>query len=114
MQATSVVDDYVIKAIQRAQFEHLEHDSCAALVPGFPGLIALGRDGRACLFDLWERIEDWVRASFEGGLKLPVIDGIDLHTERTRNLAAYHEHVGDRERGRFLECDEEFLETLAE
>lgn len=114
MQTMSIIDDYIIKAIQRAQFEHLEDGSVTAWVPEFPGLIALGPDGRACMNDLWRRLGEWVEASFEEGLTLPIIAGIDLNTVENRRLITYHECPEERERGRFFEGDDEFLEALAE
>ena len=114
MPTISIVDDYIIAAIKRAEFERLLDNSVTALAPGFPGLIALGRDAKACMNDLWRRLDEWVQASFEEGLELPIIDGIDLNTEESRKLASYHRRQDERGRQRFFETDEQFLESLAE
>lgn len=113
MPTMSIVEDYIIRAIQHARFEHLEDGSVTAWVPGFPVLIALGVDGKRCMNDLWRRLDEWVQASFEEGLELPVIEDIDLNTAEKRKLATYHEPLGERAKGRFFETDEEFREALA-
>ena len=114
MATASVVEDYIIKAIQRAEFEHLEEGGCAAWIPGFPGLIAVGADAKACMLDIWRRVDDWIQASVEEGLELPVLDGIDLSCEENRNYLASRRHKWSRRRGRFFETEEEFLTALSE
>lgn len=114
MQAISIVDDYIIRAIQRAQFERLADGSVTAWAPDFPGLLALGPDGKACMNDLWRRLDEWVQASFEEGLALPVVDSIDLNAEDNRKLASLHEPGEEHDRGRFFETDDQFLAALSE
>jgi hypothetical protein len=114
MATISIVDDYIIKAIQRAQFDPVDDGGCTAWVPEFPGLIALGPDGQACLLDLWRRVEDWIQTSVEERLQLPVLDGLDLNIEKNRRLVIHHKPTKPHERGRFFESDEEFLKALGE
>src|SRR5579884_834538 len=106
MQTPAIIEDYIIKAIQCAEFERLEEGGCTAWVPGFPGLIAVGRDGKACLLDLWRHLDDWIAVSAERGLELPALGGIDLRADRETLLAAGKRRKG-RKQGQIFESTEE-------
>jgi predicted RNase H-like HicB family nuclease len=110
---TTVVEDYMLKAVRQAEFEWLEDGSCAAWVPGFPGLIALGVDGQSCLQDLWKRLDLWLRSSLETGLSLPVIDGIDFSAGDDRERLVEHSaRLGPVPRGKIYESDDELFRAL--
>lgn len=90
MPLLTVVEDYIIAAMKRAEYEQLQEGVVGASVPGCPGVLAFGADIHACAAALYARLEDWVRVSLEQGQQLPVIDGIDLSSETGRILASYH------------------------
>lgn len=114
MPTMSIVEDYIIRAIRRAEFERLEDGSVVAHLSGFPGLVALGPDAKSCLDDLWDRLDDWIRVSIDEVLPLPVLDGVDLNSEASRKLADYHNYRAELPRGRLFETDEEFMKSLDE
>jgi predicted RNase H-like HicB family nuclease len=113
MQLLSIVEDYVMAAMRRAELEPMENGVVGATVPDCFGVVAVGADIHECSANLYARLEDWVRVSLERGYQLPVIDGIDLNTDAARVLATYH---GGRQRpsaGEFL-CDESELQAAFE
>ena len=91
MRLLSIVDDYVLAAIGRAQAQALEGDILEAWVPECPGVLASGANSHECIADLFVRLEAWVRVAAGSGEPLPVLDGIDLNTPDTRRLVEYHD-----------------------
>jgi hypothetical protein len=109
---TTVVEDYIIKAIQRAEFEHLEDGGCTAWIPGFPGLVAVGRDGRDCLLDVWRRLSSWIQNSIDRDFELPVVGGINLNDHKVQKAAGLVKRPPSKRRRRIYVTDEEFLQSL--
>ena len=113
MTTSTAVEDYIIKAVQRAEFQRLEDGSCVALVPELPGLVALGMDGQACLLDLWRRLGEWVQTSFDESLELPILDGIDLNRGEERDgLVEYCRRAQPGRKRRIFYSDDELFEAL--
>ena len=109
MQLITIVEDYVVALMKRAQAEVIG-DAVVATVPDAPGVVASGADQHDCATDLYRRLEDWVRVFVARGYELPIIDGIDLNGERGRSLAGYHGGSPRPLEGEFFE-DENALEA---
>jgi hypothetical protein len=94
MAIKTVVEDYLLAAMKRAEVARAKNGTLVLTVPEFPGTVACGADPLECLEDLYRRLEKWVLLSLARGYSLPPMpaqDGvIDLNTEDNRALAAYH------------------------
>jgi hypothetical protein len=116
MGLITIVEDYVSAAMKRAGVEELEDGTLVAWVPGLEGIIVTGADRHECAEGLFDRLEDWVKVGLTRGIELPVIDGIDLNTERARALASYHPaSLRSTESGSagFFEDGEHFMDHLS-
>jgi hypothetical protein len=95
MAIKTVVEDYLLAAMKRAEVARAKNGTLVLTVPEFPGVVACGANPPECLEDLYRRLERWVLASLAGGYTLPPMttsEGvIDLNTEENRALAAYHQ-----------------------
>jgi predicted RNase H-like HicB family nuclease len=47
-------------------------------IPEFDGVWVLEETQTACVLELSQALEHWVKASYRQGLPLPVVNGIDL------------------------------------
>jgi predicted RNase H-like HicB family nuclease len=91
MPLLTIVEHYLISALRHGIVEEMSEGGVAAYVPEFPGIIANGIDVHDCTSDLYARLEEYVRHALAESGELPVVDGIDLRSERARVLASYHQ-----------------------
>lgn len=81
---TYVLSDYVAEAMAQAVYDKLEDGSYSGHIPSCQGVIAFGVSLRECEHELHSTLEDWVLLGLRLGHNLPVIAGIDLNKEPTR------------------------------
>jgi predicted RNase H-like HicB family nuclease len=79
-----VLTDYVAEALAEAVYDKLEDDSYAGRIPSCQGVVAFGASLRHCENELRSTLEDWILLGLRLGHGLPVIGGIDLNQEPTR------------------------------
>lgn len=82
--AEYILSDFISKALSKATYEKLEDDSYAGRIPVCVGVVAFGRSLRICEEELQSTLEDWVLVGLKKGHKIPVVEGIDLNKEITR------------------------------
>ena len=83
MQLITIVEGYIYAALQHAEVERMEDGTLVATVPELPGIIAFGADQHECSKELYRLIEESLRIWLRKGYDAPVIDGIDLSSEKT-------------------------------
>jgi predicted RNase H-like HicB family nuclease len=81
---TYVLSDYVAEALAEAVYDKLEDGSYSGRIASCPGVLAFADSLRACEDELRSTLEDWILLGLRLGHKLPVISGIDLNREPTR------------------------------
>ncbi len=86
----TIVEAYIFAALGHALADTLEDGTLVATIPELPGVIAYGADTHECARELYCLIEDTVRTWLANGYLVPVIDGIDLNSDRSQVLASYH------------------------
>ena len=82
--AEYILSNYISKALSKATYEKLEDESYAGRIPACPGVVAFGRSLRLCEEELQSTLEDWVLVGLKKGHELPIIEGIDLNKEISR------------------------------
>ena len=84
MAARFVLTEYVSQAMEHAVYDKLDDGSFAGRILVCTGVIAFGATLRECEDQLRSVLEDWVLVGLKLGHPLPVIAGIDLNREPTR------------------------------
>ncbi len=84
MTSRYVLSDYVGEALAQAAYEKLDDGSYAGRIPPCPGVVAFGKSLRECENELRSTLEDWILLGLQLKHRLPVIRGIDLNKEPTR------------------------------
>ncbi len=79
-----VLSEYVEKVMAQAVYDKLEDGTFAGKIPPCKGVIAFGSTLRECEEELHSTLEDWILLGLKLGHPLPVIGGIDLNREPTR------------------------------
>ena len=79
-----VLSEYVEEALAQAAFERLEDGSYAGRIPPCAGVVAFGTSLRECENELRSTLEDWILVGLQLKHPLPVIAGIDLNKEPSR------------------------------
>ncbi len=79
-----VLSDYVDRALGLAMYEKLDDGSYAGRIPSCKGVVAFASTLRACEDELRSTLEDWILVGLKLKHPLPVIAGIDLNKEPTR------------------------------
>ena len=79
-----ILTDYVNQAIAYAVYDKLEDGTFAGRIPVCKGVIAFGTTLRECEDELRSTLEDWIRIGLKLGHPLPIISGIDLNRETSR------------------------------
>jgi len=82
--ADYILTDYISKALSKGTYEKLEDGSYAGRIALCPGVVAFGGTLRICEQELQSTLEDWVLVGLKKGHRLPVVEGIDLNEEITR------------------------------
>lgn len=91
MPLITVVEAYIFAALKRALAETLDDGTVVATIPELPGVIVYGADTHECVRSLYGLVEDTVRAWLSNGYRVPVLDDIDLNSDKSRILASYHQ-----------------------
>ncbi len=84
MATRYVLTGYVEQALAQAIYDKLEDATFAGRIPSCPGAVAFGATLLACEQELRSTLEDWILLVLKLGHPLPVIEGIDLNKEPTR------------------------------
>jgi predicted RNase H-like HicB family nuclease len=84
MAARHILSEYVTQAMAQAQYDKLEDGSFSARIPGCKGVVAFAATLRDCEDELRSTLEDWILVGLKLGHPLPVIAGLDLNREPTR------------------------------
>lgn len=84
MATRYILSEYVAQAMGQAVYEKLEDGTYAGRIPPCPGVLAFGVTLRQCEEELRSTLEDWILVGLKLGHPLPVIAGVDLNTEPTR------------------------------
>lgn len=72
--------DYVRAAMRTATFEIFPEDGTFfGTLPGFQGVWANAETLEGCRDELEEVLEEWMVFRLSDGLRIPVLDGIDLN-----------------------------------
>jgi len=79
-----VLSEYVEQALKQAIYDKLEDGTFTGRIPPCKGVVAFGTTLRGCESELRSTLEDWILLGLKLGHPLPVIEGIDLNKEPTR------------------------------
>ena len=79
-----ILSEYVNQAMAQAVYEKLDDGTFAGRIPSCTGVIAFGGTLRECEEELRSTLEDWMLVGLKLGHALPVIGGLDLNKEPTR------------------------------
>ena len=79
-----ILSEYVEQVMAEAVYDKLEDGTFAGRIPPCKGVIAFGDSLRECEDELHSVLEDWILVGLKLGHPLPVIGGIDLNKEPTR------------------------------
>ena len=84
MAARHILSEYVTQAMAQAQYDKLEDGTFAGRIPPCKGVVAFAASLRDCEDELRSTLEDWILVGLKLGHPLPVISGLDLNREPTR------------------------------
>jgi predicted RNase H-like HicB family nuclease len=84
MPTKYILTEYVDQAMAQAEYDKLADGSFSGRIPTCQGVVAFGSTLRQCQEELHSTLEDWIFVGFKLGHSLPVIAGIDLNKEPTR------------------------------
>lgn len=84
MPTQYILTDYVDQAMAQAEYDKLEDGTFSGKIPSCKGVIAFGGTLRQCQDELRSILEDWILVGLKLDQSLPVIAGIDLNKEPTR------------------------------
>ena len=79
-----ILSGYVEQAMAEAVYERLEDGTIGGRIPPCKGVVAFGATQRECEEELRSTLEDWILLGLKLGHPLPVIAGIDLNREPSR------------------------------
>lgn len=84
MAVRYILSEYVDQAMAQAVYDKLEDGTFAGRIPSCKGVVAFGATLRECEDTLRSTLEDWILVGIKLGHTLPVIGGVDLNKEPTR------------------------------
>ncbi len=84
MAAPGILSAYIERALEQAQYDKLDDGSFAGRIPACKGVIAFGPTLTECEARLRSTLEDWILVGIKLNHPLPVLGGIDLNKEPTR------------------------------
>lgn len=84
MPTKYILTEYVDQAMAQAEYDKLEDGTFSGRIPACQGVVAFGARLRQCQDELRSTLEDWILVGLKLGHSLPVIAGIDLNMEPTR------------------------------
>lgn len=73
-----MLNQYIEKALERAEYKRLDDQTWFAEIPGFKGVWANGATVERCRKELSEVLEEWVLLKLRDNDPIPVIDGIEI------------------------------------
>jgi predicted RNase H-like HicB family nuclease len=75
-----VIRDYIQAAMAKAHYELIDQpsDPFCGTIPGFRGVIAIGRTLEECRTNLEDALSDWLVFRLRSNLEVPRIKGIRL------------------------------------
>lgn len=79
-----ILSEYVEQAMAQALYDKLEDSTFSGRIPSCKGVVAFGTTLRDCEDELRSTLEDWILVGLKLGHTLPVIGGINLNKEPTR------------------------------
>ncbi len=79
-----ILSEYVEKAMAQAVYDKLEDGTFAGRIPSCKGVVAFGATLQDCKDELHSTLEDWILVGLKLGHLLPIIEGIDLNREPSR------------------------------
>lgn len=79
-----ILSEYIEQAMAQALYDKLEDGSFAGRIPICKGVLAFGSTLRECKDELRSTLEDWILVGLKLKHPLPVIEGIDLNKEPSR------------------------------
>ena len=82
--ADYVLTEYLEQALAMAVYDKLDDGRFAGRIPPCNGVIAFAASLRECEHLLRSTLEDWLLLGLRLGHTLPVLSGIDLNQEPTR------------------------------
>lgn len=86
MTTRYILSEYMNHAMVQAVYDKLEDGTFTGRIPACKGVVAFGAGLRECEEELRSTLEDWILVGIKLGHSLPVIGGIDLNKESTREL----------------------------
>ncbi len=75
---------YVEQAMADAVYDELDDRTFAGRIPSCRGVVAFGSTLRQCQDELRSTLEDWIVVGLRLGHRLPVLAGINLNQEPSR------------------------------
>lgn len=84
MAARYVLSEYLDRAMTEAVYDKLDDGTFAGRIPVCRGVVVFGNTLKHCREELRSALEDWVLLGIKLNHRLPVIGGIDLNKEPTR------------------------------
>ena len=84
MAVRYILSEYLDQAMAQATYDKLEDGTFAGRIPSCKGVVAFGATLRECEDTLRSTLEDWILVGIKLGHTLPVIGGVDLNKEPTR------------------------------
>lgn len=84
MRTGCILSDYLEQAMAAATYDKLDDGSFAGRIPLCKGVVSFGTTLTECEHLLRSTLEDWLFLGLKLGHELPVISGIDLNVEPTR------------------------------
>lgn len=71
-----MLTDYIIAAMAKAKYEHIEDGTYFGKIPHFKGVWANAKTLRQCRRELQEVLEEWIVVSLRVGSRLPALPGV--------------------------------------
>lgn len=84
MSIRYILSEYVEQAMSQAVYDKLEDGTFTGRIPSCKGVVAFGATLYECENELHSTFEDWILVGLKLGHPLPVIGGIDLNREPSR------------------------------
>jgi len=73
-----MLNQYIEKALEKAEYKRLDDQTWFAEIPGFQGVWANGATVERCRKELSEVLEEWVLLKLRDNDPIPVINGIKI------------------------------------
>ena len=84
MPTQCILTEYVEQAMALATYDKLDDGTFSGRIPACKGVVAFASTLRQCEDELRSVLEDWILVGLKLGHALPVIAGLDLNKEPTR------------------------------